>query len=116
MLRLVRIVIDDENTYALKIKRSCNCRLQRIGTDLQTHREPEDTALVKRALYADFSAHHLAQLLADGQTQTCAAVSSRGGAVCLGKGFKNVLLDFRRNPNPCVTDFKAQASIIFLFF
>ena len=34
MLRLVRIVIDDENTYTLKIIEVCNFRLQRKGTDL----------------------------------------------------------------------------------
>jgi hypothetical protein len=111
---VILIVIDYENTYTLKIMRPGNCMLKRIGRGLKTPCESEDTALIERALHADFSPHHLAQLLADGKTQTCTAVSSRGGAVCLGKGIKNVLLDFRRNPNPCVTDFKTQACIIFL--
>ncbi len=76
---VIRIVIDDENTCALKVMRSGNCTLQRIGTGLQTYYESEDTAPIERAFYADFSTHHLAQLLADGQTQTCAAVFSRVG-------------------------------------
>ena len=85
------VVVDDQDVLAgeVHVRRYC---FRRMVIDFERQRDSEGAALARRTLDTDAAAHQLDEAAGDRQTEAGTAKSARGGAVFLGKGFKDGFL------------------------
>ena len=83
-------------------------RRRRRRRGLYRDGEPESRAAAGFALETDLTAHHLHELLADGEAEAGAAEAARGGAVGLGERLENLFLLLGCDTDAGVAHFATQ--------
>src|SRR6185437_12147358 len=101
-MQVAFVVVYDEHLIQKGLLRQHHFRLL-IG-DLQDQVQGKDAAFSGLAFDREASTHQLGQAPGNGQTQTGAAIFTRGGSVRLGEAFEYLLLFLRPDPDTGIPD------------
>ena len=112
------VVFGQQNAQTDRVRRLVDGRfgpflfLFRRRTFFERRRKPKGRSLSGPAGKADDPAHHLHQLLADGQSQSGTAEFARHGSIDLGKGLKEFTVVLLRDADAGVGHCKSQDQLI----